>query len=163
MDPTASCPRSPRPVALLLAVGALSLVFGGCGGTKLTRSEAIERYGQELREVVSARVIEEDRRNRLLRIVDQLEALHLHFSRETESFIRDYRALNAEYDAERPAFEQLFSDYNSRRIEARARALNLHFELASLATAEEWGAIVKAEARLYEKATLSIPATRDTG
>ena len=73
----------------------------------------------------------------MLLVVDQLEALQLRFSQETVSFIERYRRMNADYDSTRPAFDQLFSDYSAKRIKARSAALDLHFQLASLATADE--------------------------
>lgn len=94
----------------------------------------------------------------MLRVVDRLEALHLRFSQETADFIEHYRKLNADYDSTRPAFDQLFSDYNAKRVQARSEALDLHFELDSLATADEWDKIGKAETKLYEKANAAHPA-----
>jgi hypothetical protein len=98
----------------------------------------------------------------MLSIVDQVEALHLRFSRETASFIESYRTLNADYDSTRPAFDQLFSDYNEKRIKARNEALDLHFQLASLATAGEWEAIGRAEKKLYEEANAALPTQEST-
>jgi hypothetical protein len=89
----------------------------------------------------------------MLTIVDQVEALHLRFSQETAEFVQSYRKLNADYDSSRPAFDQLFSDYTAKRIKARDDALELHFQLASLATSSEWDAIGKAEIELYEEAS----------
>ena len=87
----------------------------------------------------------------MLLIVDQLEALHRRFSQQTADFIESYRRLHADYNATRPAFNQLFSDYGTKRIAARNEALDLHFQLASLATAEEWHTIGDAEIKVYEE------------
>jgi hypothetical protein len=95
-------------------------------------------------------------------IVDQLEALHLRFSQETADFVESYRKLNADYDATRPAFDQLFSDYSAKRIKARNEALDLQFQLASLATAGEWDSIVEAETKLYEEVNAARPAEEST-
>ena len=76
----------------------------------------------------------------------------------TVEFVEGYRKLNADYDSTRPAFDQLFADYNAKRIKARNEALDLHFQLASLATVGEWGAIGKAEAKLYEESNAAPPA-----
>lgn len=163
MESDASRSGGPRVNApLILAICALLLAVGGCG-RDATRTETIGRYGQELREAVTTRVDDADRRARLLQTVDQLEALHLRYSEETEAFVRSYRQLNADYGATRAAFDELFSDYNARRIKAREEALALHFRLASLATAEEWAAIGKAEMKLYSKATLALPPVPDAG
>ena len=144
-----------------LVICAATLAVPGCSRTKPTRSETIDRYSQELREVVSADVPDERRKAQMLAVVDQLEALHRRFSAETLSFIERFHTMNADYDAPRPAFDQLFSDYKAQRIKARSEGLDLHFQLASLATADEWGAIRKAEMKLYEKATAMRPVEQD--
>jgi hypothetical protein len=151
--------RSTGRVALCtLLVCAVTLTVPGCGGTKPTREQAIERYSQELRKAVSSDVPEEPRKAQMLSIVDQLETLHLRFSQDTADFVVSFRKLNADYDSTRPAFDQLFSDYNAKRIKARSEALDLHFQLASLATGSEWDAIGKAETKLYEKVNAARPA-----
>lgn len=89
----------------------------------------------------------------MLVIVDQVEELQLRFARETATFVASYRTLNSDYDAERPAFEHLFSGYDAQRIKARSEALDLHMQLGALATTAEWDAIQKAEQKLYEEVT----------
>ena len=122
----------------------------GCG-PKLTAGEAAARYSQELRKAVSENVGEAERRTQMLAIVDRMEAVQLRFSQETLDFVRDYRKLNANYDADRPTFDRLFADFNAKRLQARTEALDLHFQMAALASANEWRPIGRAEFRLYEK------------
>ena len=145
-----------------LLVCAVTLTVPGCGGTKPTTDQTIERYSQKLRNAVSTNVPEEGRKAQMLSIVDQVEALHVRFSQETTDFVESYRKLNADYDSTRPVFDQLFSDYNAKRIKARSEALDLHFQLASLATADEWDAIGKAETKLYEEVNAARPAEKST-
>jgi hypothetical protein len=142
-------------LALLCAIAVLAA--GGCG-KKTTRGQAIERYSEELREGVSSNVPDEQRKEQMLLLVDQLEALLLRFNQQTVEFVDSYRKLNADYASTRPAFDQLFADYSAERISARTQALDLHFRLASLATAEEWEAIGKSETKLYEKFHAAPPA-----
>ncbi|HEY2675813.1 MAG TPA: hypothetical protein VGI65_02515 [Steroidobacteraceae bacterium] len=143
-----------------LLLCAVILIVPGCGGKPPTREQAIERYSQALREGVSSHVPDEQRRAQMLSIVDQLEAVHVRFNQETADFIASYDKLNADYDATRPAFDQLFSDYSAKRVKARGQALDLHFQLASLATAAEWDTIGRAETKLYEKVNAARPANQ---
>jgi hypothetical protein len=133
-----------------LLICVVTLTGAGCG-TKPTSSETINRYSDKLSTAVSANVPDEGRRAQMLAIVNQLQALQVRFSQETADFVQSYRKLNADYAAARPAFDQLFSDYNAKRIRARNEALDLHFKLTSLATATEWDAIGKAEVKLYKE------------
>ena len=141
-----------------LVACVVTLLVPGCGGNTETKGQAVARYSQELREAVSSNVPDERRKAQMLLIVNQLEAIHRRFSQETADFIGSYRKLNADYDAMRPAFNQLFADYSAKRIKARSDALELHFQLASLATVDEWGPIAKAETKLYEKVSAARPA-----
>lgn len=155
--------RSISCAALLgVLVCAVTLPVAGCGGKDPTKQQTLERYSQKLRETVSAKVAEEGRKAQMLLIVDKVEALHRRFSQETADFIESYRKLNADYEATRPAFDQLFSDYSAKRIKARGEALDLHFELASLATEDEWRAIGKAEIKLYEEVNATRSADGST-
>jgi hypothetical protein len=138
--------------ASMVVTCAVMLCTAGCGAGP-TKSQAVERYGQELRDTVSTAVTDEQRRAQLLRIVDQMQAVQLRFSHETTEFIDSYRKLNADYQSTRPMFDQLFSDYSGKRVKARDEALDLHFQLAALATPAEWDGIGKAEAKLYKKVT----------
>ena len=155
-------PRRLGFALLALLVCALTITAPGCGRTKPTRGQAVERYSQELREAVSANVPDERRKTQMLLIVDQVEALNARFGHETADFIASYRKLNADYEATRPAFDRLFADYSAKRVQARSEAFDLHFRLASLATADEWDSIGKAEGKLYEEVNVSRPATEDT-
>jgi hypothetical protein len=137
---------------------ALAVACAGCGGGKPTREESVQRYVAGLREAVTSKVEDPQRRSQMLQVVDRIEALHVRFNRETGDFIVAFRRLNADYDAGRPAFDQLFADYRAQRIEARGEALDLHSGLAALATDAEWKAIGKAEAKLYEKTVEARPA-----
>jgi hypothetical protein len=142
--------RVGSPVILTLLICVVTLMVPGCG-TKPTTNETINRYSEKLSAAVSSNVPEEGRRAQMLAIVNQLQALQLRFNQETADFVQSYRKLNADYGATRPAFDHLFSDYNAKRIKARNEALNLHFKLASLATATEWDPIGKAEMKLYKE------------
>jgi hypothetical protein len=144
-------PRSTFQVCFVLALCVAAFSICGCGGKKPTREEALARYGQELRDAVADKVGDEGRKAQMLQIVDQLEALQVHFSHDTETLVTNYRTLNADYEARRAAFDQLFADYNATRIRARSEALDLHFQLASLATEDEWRSIGKSESKLYEE------------
>lgn len=145
-----------------LGVCIMVLVTPGCGGTKPTTAQKIERFSQKLRDVVTSRVTDEGRKAQMLVVVDRMEALHVRFSQETADFVDTYRKLNADYNATRPAFDQLFSEYNASRITARNQDLDLHFQLTALATASEWDAISKAEANLYEAANPARAAEQGT-
>jgi len=149
--------------ASMVLVFVLVLCTSACGGTKPTKAEQVERYGQELRERIAATVTDPRRRDEALQVVDQMQALQQRFNRETSAFVDNYRKLNADYETTRPTLDQLFADYSNRRVAARNEALELHFRLAALSTATEWDAIGKAEAKLYKKVSAApLPQEHST-
>ena len=153
--------KEPRcaPIALsILLICGLALGLAGCSGKKATKTEAVSHYSQQLREVVSTSVLDEGRKAEMLSTVDRLETLQVRFSDDTAKFLEAYRTLNADYNAQRSAFDQLFSDFTATRMKARDEALALHFRLASLATVGEWKPIAKAETELYEEVDAGRPA-----
>ena len=85
----------------------------------------------------------------MLALVDQIEATQRSFSTQAAEFATQYSKMNADYDAPRARFEQLFAAFNGQRIQSRDRIIDLHFRLAALATEQEWKRIGKAEAKMY--------------
>ncbi len=86
----------------------------------------------------------------MIKVVDQIETVQTRVNEDASAFVAKYQSINTNYDASRATFAQLFSDFDADRTRARSQVLDLHFQLASLATDKEWGAIAKAEVRMYE-------------
>jgi hypothetical protein len=136
--------------AAALVVCIVAIATPGCKSAKPTVDQTVERSTQKLSEAVSHDVADAARRDQMLKLVDQLEAVQKSFSKDSSDFVVKYRTLNADYDSPRTAYEQLFSEFNVQRVQARDRALDLHFQLASLATEKEWDHIGKVEVMTYE-------------
>lgn len=132
---------------------ALGLVVPGCGGAKPSPEAKAQGYVHEMREAVSRSVAEKDRRDRMLAIVDQMEALERSVNGSVAAFVKKYRGLNGDYDAPRTAYDKLFGEFDADIKKARDRYFDLHFRLSALSTAEEWNGIVKYETEAYEEIT----------
>lgn len=104
-----------------------------------------------MREAVSRSVEEKDRRERMLALVDQMEAVERGIHQDLAVFIEKYRGMNGDYEAPRAAFDDLFGEFGARIKNARDRFFDLHFQLTALSTAEEWDQIVKYEVEAYEE------------
>jgi hypothetical protein len=135
-------------VCLVVSLAAMALP--GCKSGNPSPEQATESATQKMRRVISSDVAEAGRRDQMLKLVDKFEAVQTSFNKDVVDFITHYQTLNANYDAPRAAFDQLFLQYNTERVQARNQALDLHFQLASLATDKEWGRISEAEAKMYE-------------
>jgi hypothetical protein len=138
-----------------VVAGVIAMAMSGCAGATPTPEQAIQDASKELRQAVSANVADPNRRDQMLALVDQIEATQRNFSTQAADFATQYSQMNADYDAPRARFEQLFSAFNGQRIQSRDRILELHFRLAALATEKEWKPIGKAETKLYEEVQLA--------
>jgi hypothetical protein len=136
--------------AAVVVLGAIALALCSCASTKPTPEQTIQEASQDLRQAVSGNVADPARRDQMLALVDQIAATQRSFSMQAAEFAAQYSRMNADYDAPRARFEQLFADFNAQRVQSRDRILDLHFQLAALATEQEWRPIGKAEAKLYK-------------
>ena len=130
---------------------AIVLAAGGCADSsaKPTDDQIFHDASEELRQSISRGVEDQTRRDQMLNLVDQIESTQRDFSTRAVAFGEKYRAMNADYDTPRAQFDALFLDFNAQRIRSRDRILDLHFQLAALATAKEWTRIGKAESSMY--------------
>jgi hypothetical protein len=132
---------------------AVGLVVSGCRGTKPSPEVKSQEYLHKMREAVFRNVAEKDRRDRMLALVDQMEALERGVNDNAAVFVKKYRELNGNYDAPRAAYDSLFGEFDADVKQARDRFFDLHFRLSALSTAQEWNRIVKYEEEAYEEIT----------
>lgn len=144
-------------VAAVLVLCGIVAVACGCAGSssKATDEEIIRDSSEELRQSVTRNVEDQSRKDRMLSLVDQIESTQRDFSIRAAEFAAKYRAMDAAYDTPRAQFDQLFADFNTQRIRSRNRILDLHFQLAALATAQEWSRIGKAESDMYSEVRIA--------
>jgi len=130
---------------------AIVLAASGCAdsGAKPTDDQIFHDASEELRQAVYSNVEDQKRRDQMLSVVDQIESTQRDFSTRAAAFGEKYRAMDTDYDTPRAQFDELFADFNAQRIQSRDRILDLHFQLAALATAKEWTRIGKAESAMY--------------
>jgi len=136
---------------LLCLALALGLAITGCKSAPLTPEAGAQKFTLQLREAVSANVTDQARKEQMLALVDQMEAVQSDFNRDVTAFVGSFRQLNTSYDTPRSDFDALFKTYDTQRIQARNRFLDVHFQLTALATADEWKRIGKVEKKIYQE------------
>jgi hypothetical protein len=119
------------------------------------------RWISELRSTVKNAVSDPDRAVKMVALVDKMEQELTGMDEEVKRFINRVRVLNADFDASRTDFEVVIGDFNRRRKEARARFLDLRFQLNSLSTTDEWKQIANREKTVME-IWQSMPEQADT-
>ena len=137
--------------AALAGVLALGLALAGCKSPKPTPEAGAWKFTQALRESVSDTVRDQGRKDQLLALISQMDAVEKEFNGDVAAFVASFRRLNAGYDTPRAAFDDLFKTYDAQRIAARDRFVAVHFQMTALATPDEWGKIGKVEKKIYNE------------
>jgi len=140
-------------IATAVTICVVGLVVSGCRGAKPSPEAKTQEYVHKMREAVSLNVKEKDRRDRMLALLGQMEAVERNFNNDIAGFVETYRGMNGDYEAPRAAFDDLFGEFDTRIQKARDRFFDLHFQLTALSTEEEWDRIVKYEVEAYEEIT----------
>lgn len=135
----------------VLLAALLVLALPGCKNNEAMSDSGGQTHLRQLREAVSGAVNEQDRRDRMLRIVGSMETVASTFDRDVSAFVESFRRLNTNYDTPRADFDALFMGYDAQRMRARDSFLDLHFQLTALATADEWKRIGKVEKKMYDE------------
>ena len=124
---------------------ACALALAGCADSPKTSADLVGGPMREMRQAVEKHVADPSRQTQLLALVDELDGVLKDHSRDLNALSGDLSRLNADYDATREAFDALVSDFAQRSRVRKERALDLHFQMAALASVEEWKSISKHE------------------
>lgn len=133
-----------RTAAVLLTL-TLAAALAGCARERRAPAELIGDSMRATRDAVEEVVADGQRRTRLLVLVDDLEGLLQAQSADLADLSARLRRINADPDATRSAFEAEVASYTERRRARRSRALDVHFAMMELTSAEEWDEIVERE------------------
>jgi hypothetical protein len=146
--------RSIRGAALL------ALALAACSGAPPTPEAMLEKGAAEMRASIHKTVGDLARRNQLLDRTDALERALRGHAGDYKSFVEEFRRLNDAYDTPRGQIETLFARFEARRRAGRDGLLDLHLQMLSLASADEWPHIAKAEIDLLQTIG-ALPAEDD--
>ncbi len=124
---------------------ACTLALAGCAESPKTSAELIGGPMREMRQTVEKNVADPTRQTQLLALVDALDGVLQEHSRDLNTLSGDLSRINADYDATREAFDALLSAFAQRTRVSEERALDLHFQMAALTSADEWKPISKRE------------------
>lgn len=130
-------------LAILLAASVLA----GCARTPKSLEETVAGPIQEMRQAILKNVADANRQMRLLSLVDELDGVLLEHAKDIRAHSEELRRLNADYDVTREAIDKSVAGYSQRARARRERALDLHFGMTGLTSAQEWKPVAKPEAQ----------------
>jgi hypothetical protein len=137
--------------------------LNGCAKNKATPSEDISKYTTDMREAVSVKINDTDRREELLQLIMEMEAVMQDFNKDIHAFVDQYRVLDKDYNTPRQSFENLIVEFSSQRKQAQAEIFDLHFKAVALMTKEEWDQVVKYEKKAIGAMIEARDPQEDTG
>ena len=132
--------RSPLRFGLLLAI---ALPLGCSSKPSPSRMELAVGSGERARATILERVADADRRERALQLLDQIVSAETALLERSSSLRAELFELNADYDADRAAFDSVYETLAIARTEALDDLLAPLSALEVVLQPEEWSALVE--------------------
>lgn len=124
--------NAPRLVIVLTVLSMSGCSFFGSGGDPL----------EVLRAEVESKVLDEERAEAMLALLDQMDALLIESAELLAEAARQERAHFVNYDSTPQDFEALFSDTSRKRRDLQEAMLDAHLEFKGKATEKEWASLL---------------------
>ncbi len=147
--------------ALAAVIAALSiLLLPACASRndapdpKMVQAEIAGYRDQEI-ELVRSTVADQERADRLIRLLGERDRLVSDSVKEIDAYRRQMSVLNADYNAQRESFDVLMARFNSRRATSQNEFTALISAMKSETTAGEWKIISRYQLKRLHPRTLS--------
>lgn len=136
---------------------SICLVAAGCAGKyKPTPAEVQAQAFDDLRSEIGVVISDADRKENAIEIANALEAsfesLRTHLAERSDKV----SALNADYDAPKQKFSDLFYEIQRETERNQRHISELHRQLVEVTTAQEWADLKKLQNATMEAAIASI-------
>ena len=146
---------------LLLLLAGCDLPSQAPDPVKIQRQ--VEVYRQQELELVSATIEDADRADQFRILIAERDALIARSTDDINGFRERMAALNADYHAERGAFDSLLAEYNARRAARQAEFVDLMGRMKAQTTAAEWKEIAKFQAKRLNPRVLVYSSAGEEG
>lgn len=142
-----------------LAAGALALLFSiACHSTPKTPKATIDENIESMRAAIAKAVADPQKVAALDQEVDRLVRLLQEMNASTILFSRRIQALNSKYEATEAEFGKLFEHFEQDRVRIRDEVVDVHFAMLAQTNAAEWKQISD-----HEKEALRAAGSIDVG
>ena len=128
-----------------------TLLCAACASHRLPPEDLAKADLEAMREAVVTQISDAPRAARLNRAIDGIDMQMRTFAAAARSFQDNVQALNSRPDATRAEFDTLIEQFDTQRSAVRKALLELHFDMISATTAEEWKHLSP-----YERAVLGV-------
>jgi len=131
-------------IRLRLIIPVVLALSAGCASTPAPSSlESAQQAAVEWRTKVRAVISDQERAEKVIGHIDQLEKLVVDADQERKDHDDILRALNANYDATEAEFRAAFDTFNAKKNVRQHEALAINRQIRTLTSPEEWKALSK--------------------
>ena len=116
----------------------LLLLFIGCSKKKTTEFEPGRDWLQTMRKQIIETIADSDRKDTLLKVVSQFDLALGQMDRSVQDFYKKLIAVDENYHSTAKDFQNVFDDFNQKRMSFRERLIDLRFQMVNLTSPEEW-------------------------
>lgn len=148
-----------RCLALVSVAVALGVV--ACTHQQLTPEARLQQGAADMRATITRIVADPAHRDQLLERANSFERVLADYAVEFESFVGKLHQANRNYDTPPEQIKATFAQFEKVRQTSRAQALDLHFQMLALTSADEWKQIAKAEIQMLETIGAPPPGTQE--
>jgi hypothetical protein len=135
--------RSAHRVACIFLGAALASVVGCSSKPEPSPRDTARTAFEELRTQMRKEIADPAKRDTLLARADEMETLVTQAAADQRQTADRIAALNRNYDATEQDFLAAFGDLNEKRAARHRRLVEIHAEVRTLATDEEWRRVGK--------------------
>lgn len=135
--------RAARRTACVVLAAAFLGVVGCSSKPEPSPRDNARTAFEELRTQLRSEIADPARRDTLLARTDELETLVAQAATDQRQTADRIAALNRSYDATEQEFLAAFGDLNEKRAARHRRLVEIHAEVRTLATDEEWRRVGK--------------------
>jgi len=136
---------------------SVCLVTAGCAGKDKPSPAELEAHAfDDLRSEMRVVISDSERRETAIGIANQLEDSFEHLRAHLAERSQKVRALNADYDAPKQDYLDLFSEIQQDTQRNQSHISELHRQLLEVTTAQEWEDLKKLRNAAMEATVASI-------
>jgi hypothetical protein len=135
--------RAAQRVACIVLGAALASVIGCSSRPEPSPRDNARTAFEELRTQLRTEIADPAKRDTLLARADELETLVAQAATDQRQTADRIAALNRNYDTTEQEFLAAFGDLNEKRAARHRRLVEIHAEVRTLATDEEWRRVSK--------------------
>ena len=136
----------------------ISLALFGCGGTPDSPADVKKQAFDDLRAQVRVVITDEQREDQAIAMVGELQVTFEAIIKRRLRRAEQANALNANYDATRADFRELYDDIKTEAETNQQELSRIHRNLVNVTSDQEWAQLSKSHSKAMDAAINALQA-----